>query len=418
MEHVKSWDADVVVVGAGPAGSGFALRLARQGFKVLVLDRSKFPREKTCGGGLTPRAVAALEDLGLLKRLLGRLSTYRIGGALLFSPSGHRWRMDFSAVDFGLPSFGLIVTRLDLDAFLLEEAEEAGANFLPERKVTGFLRSDGRIVGVKAVHPAGEEEIRAPLVAIATGASIALHRKLGLLRSMPPVVLSARGYYSGVDGLGDVMEFYFESELMPGYAWIFPVGDGIANIGVGTFPVAGVKKNPYRLLDWFLREGQAAERLSGARLQSAVSGYPLRTDYPSHPVSGEGFLLLGESTGLVNPVTGEGIDLALESAELASGVAMSALKEGDFSRKMLSKYDGLLRNKFGSYFSGMRVLRDRAVNPYAMDRIIRAASDDPGLAKTVAGINLGVLPPQVILKRPGLAFRATRYFLKKFLRIG
>jgi geranylgeranyl reductase family protein len=414
MEKTKS---DVIVVGAGPAGSGLALQLARKGLKVLLLDREIFPREKTCGDGLTPRAVAVLQRLNLLDSMISDLNPHRVSGALLFSPSGHRWKMEFGEHRFDLPDFGLIAPRLKLDQFLVSSAVEAGAEFLQGHHVVGFVRSDGRIAGVRAVHGNTEESFLAPVVAIATGASIALHRQLGLLDRMPPVVLSARGYFTGVQGLDRFMEFYFESELMPGYAWIFPVDDSTANVGVGTFPARGAhKKNPYQLLQWFLHEGQAAGRLSGAHLQGKVKGYPLRTDYPSHRASGDGFLLLGESIGLVNPVTGEGIDLALESSELATAAIFKAFQKGDFSKRALGGYDKKLKERFGSYFSGMRVLRDRAVTPDAMDRIIRTAASDPAFAETAAGINLGVLPPQVVLKRSGLMVRVLRYAIKKMLK--
>ena len=410
------WDADVVIVGAGPAGSGLAIQLTRKGVRVLLLDKEEFPREKTCGDGLTPRAVAVLERMGLLNDLLRGLEPYRVEEAVLFSPSGHRWRMRFDHAGFGLPDFGLIVPRYKLDGFLVSKAVESGAEFLGKSQVIGFVREGGKVVGVRIVGESGERVIRSPLTAIATGANIGLHKELGLLQSMPPVVLSARGYFTDVSGLGHAMEFYFESQLMPGYAWIFPVDGKTANIGVGVFPGSGHKLNPYKMLEWFMQEGQAAGRLTGARLQGQVKGYPLRTDYPSHPTFGDGFILLGESIGLVNPVTGEGIDLALESAELAAEAVEHALERRDFSRKTLVVYDRMLRKRFGSYFSGMRVLRDRAVRPEAMDRIIRAASSDPKLARTVAGINLGVVSPQAVLRQPKLVVRLARYLAGKFFR--
>ena len=410
------WDADVVIVGAGPAGSGLAIQLVRKGVRVLLLDKEEFPREKTCGDGLTPRAVAVLERMGLLNDLLQELEPYRVEEAVLFSPSGHLWRMHFDHAGFGLPGFGLIVPRYRLDRFLVSKAVESGAEFLGGSQVVGFVRDSGKVVGVRIDSESGGRVVKAPLVAIATGANIGLHRELGLLQSMPPVVLSARGYFTNVSELGHAMEFYFESELMPGYAWIFPVDEKTANIGVGVFPGTGRRKNPYKMLNWFMREGQAAGRLTEARLQGQVKGYPLRTDYPSHPTFGDGFIMLGESIGLVNPVTGEGIDLALESAELAAEAVEHALERGDFSRKTLVVYEKMLRKRFGSYFSGMRVLRDRAVRPEAMDRIIRAASRDPKLARTVAGINLGVISPQAVLRQPKLVVRLVRYLAKRFFR--
>ncbi len=177
----RSIGPDIVVVGAGPAGAALALSLARSGADVLLLDKARFPRDKTCGDGLTPRAVAALERLGLLDGVES-IASQRVTGAHLHSPSGHDWRMSFDESLSELPPFGLIVPRYRLDAFLVEQAVAAGASFAPESEVVDLLREGRRVAGVIVRRDGKREEIRAPLTAIATGASIALLRKLGLLR--------------------------------------------------------------------------------------------------------------------------------------------------------------------------------------------------------------------------------------------
>ncbi len=405
MAHTAT--PDIVVVGAGPAGSSLALLMARAGANVLLLDKARFPRDKTCGGGLTPRAMAVLERFGLLEAVES-IAAQRVTGAHLRSPSGHVWRMEFDEIDSGLPPFGLIVPRYKLDEFLVEQAVAAGASFRPGAGVTDLMMEGRRVVGVTARHDGRREEILAPLTAIATGASISLLKRLRLLQRMPPVILAARGYYSGVTGLEGSLEFYFEGDMLPGYAWVFPMGDGRANVGMGMFP-KGQRGSPRQMLEDFVRSGPAADRFRGARLDGRIKGYPLRTDYPLYDACGDGFILLGESMGLVNPVSGEGIDLALESAEIAAPVALSALERGNTGARSLKEYDRRLRRRFEGYFRGMRILRDRAMAPGVLDSLILRSARDPALARTVTGINLGVVSPWVVIKKPGLAWRVLRY---------
>ncbi|HIC87997.1 MAG TPA: hypothetical protein EYP04_01125 [Anaerolineae bacterium] len=144
-------------------------------------------------------------------------------------------------------------------------------------------------------------------------------------------IRAVRGYWRGVRGLGPRFEFIFAGEVAPGYAWIFPASSDTANIGVGLFDADGMRsRRPAHLLERLLTSHpRVAARLQRAERVGPVRGYPLRTDFPSHPVHGHGWLLVGEAAGLVNPVTGEGIDLALESAELAAWAVDRALRAGD-----------------------------------------------------------------------------------------
>ncbi len=232
---------------------------------------------------------------------------------------------------------------------------------------------------------------------------------------MPPVILAARGYYSGVSGLEEALEFYFQREMLPGYAWIFPLGDGRANVGVGIFP-KNQSSTPQRMLADFVRSSPAADRFRNAHLEGKIKGYPLRTDYPLYDAHGDGYILLGESLGLVNPVSGEGIDLALESAEIAAPVVLKALERGRADARALKEYDRRLRRRFEGYFRGMRVLRDRAMVPTALDSLIRRSAQDRDLARTVTGINLGVVSPWVVIKKPGLMWRVLRHLARRVLR--
>ncbi|MCX7669880.1 MAG: geranylgeranyl reductase family protein, partial [Anaerolineae bacterium] len=389
--------AEVVIVGAGPAGSTLAALLAARGHDVLLLDRALFPRDKTCGDGLTPRAVGVLERLGLLEGL--RANGYRqIHGALLHAPGGDRWHMRFADYDLGLPAFGLVIPRVELDDHLRRHAIQCGARFRGGADVLRPLYretavSGRRIVGgVEARTTDGLFQVQARLTVIAAGAAIGLLRAFGVLRAMPPGIHAMRGYYDRVPDLTDAFEFYFDPELSPGYGWVFPTGDGRANIGIGILDrgKGGPAPNLRAQLDAFLRRH---ERLAAATPIGPIKGYPIRIDFPRCRPIGDGFLVIGEAAGLVNPVTGEGIDLAMESAELAAEAITAALAAGDVTVVGLRGYAHDLHARYSAFFRGIRVLLRLATGPRALNILIRKAPQRPALARAIAGINLGVASP-------------------------
>lgn len=396
MAHRRE-TAEVAIVGAGPAGSTLAALLAGRGHDVLLLDRATFPRDKTCGDGLTPRAVGVLERLGLVDGLLAH-GYRRIHAALLRAPNGDRWLMRFADYDLGLPAFGLVVPRFELDDYLRRYAVSRGARFLGgvdvERPLYRASAATSRraVIGVEARTAAGPIQVYARITVLATGAAIGLLRAFGVLQAMPPGINAIRGYFAGVPDLADAFEFYFDADLAPGYGWVFPLGEGRANIGLGVLARngAGPAPNLRSRLNEFLRR---YERLAAAVPLGPAKGYPIRIDFPRCRTSGDGFLVIGEAAGLVNPVTGEGIDLALESAERAAEAIAAALAAGDATAAGLRRYERELHGRYAGFFRGIRVLLRLATGPRALNVLIRRAPHRPYLARTIAGINLGVASP-------------------------
>ena len=382
---------DVIVVGAGPGGSTTAFLLARRGWQVLLLDRSPFPREKTCGDGLTPRAVATLVRLNAEGVVAQR--ALRVESARLYASPRADVTLPFDPHVAPLPPRGYILPRIVLDDLLRERAVEAGAYFRGNVRVHDVIRREDRVVGVEAQDGAAVQRWSAPVTVIATGAGVGLHRALGILHKPPHDVRAARGYWKGVRDLAPRFEFFFTPDVAPGYAWLFPVNEDTANIGVGVYAPPGTSApSPHRLLHAFLqRHPELRRRLAGAELIAPVRGYPIRTDYPSHRVCGRGWVMVGEAAGLVNPVTGEGIDLALESAILAADAIHTALSSGDVRR--LCAYERALRREFAHTFTGLRRLRRRVMRPRALELLIRRARRHPGLATRIMGITLGTVSP-------------------------
>ncbi len=389
----QNHDADVLIVGAGPGGSSLAALLAARGLDVLLLDRATFPRDKTCGDGLTPRAIPVLDRLGVLPELQAA-GYQRILGAELHPAGGDPWRLTFADHPVGLPPYGLVVPRYELDNLLLENALAKGARFLPGFHATAPVRDErsGSVAGVSGELDGKAAVRRARVTVLAVGANIGLLKGFGLLQKMPPGINAIRGYYSGVTNLGPYFEFYFEPELSPGYAWVFPLADGRANIGLGVLDRGREDgaRNLRKLLNDFVARSL---RLQGAAPTGPTKGFPLRIDFPNLQPGGNGFALIGEALGLVNPVTGEGIDLALESAELAAPVIALALERGAVTRHSLAPYERALGEHYAGFFRGVKVLLRLATSPRAIRVLARQAQKKPRLARLIAGINLGVASP-------------------------
>ncbi|HLW61046.1 MAG TPA: NAD(P)/FAD-dependent oxidoreductase [bacterium] len=380
---------DVVVVGAGPGGSATAHYLAKLGLDVLFVDRSGFPRDKTCGDGLTPRAMGVLHDMDLLPDLLR--AGKRITGVEIVSPDGSSTGATIPPLP-GVPGPMLVVPRVILDDAIRERARRSGARFEGGVLVTGVERTAH---GVIVLGEQGTRRVRfsARCAVIATGASAPLLMRLGILRRPPPMMLAARAYFEGVTGLADRVHIRFDGVPLPGYGWVFPVSPTTVNLGAGFFPssrrFSRLPPNPRAAFDRFVRSRLMASLLGGARQAGPTRGYPLRVDFPRSPVFGDGVLLVGEAAGLVNPLTGEGIDYALESAQIAAEQIGRMLGAGGVSPGGLEEYERILRARFERLFVFCGRLRDAALHPLLLNRLVRLAARRDDLKTLLIDIVLG-----------------------------
>src|SRR3989338_901512 len=309
---------DVVIVGAGPAGSASAYFLASRGFDVQLLDKAEFPRDKTCGDALSPRSLHVLRTMGLLEAILA--AGHRLDHVLLYAPNGQP--VQAHVPNFaGLPDFVVVLPRLKLDERVRRQAAQAGAQFSARVAVTNLVWEQGRITGVRAESPAGPIELRARLTLLATGAATALLERAGLLPRQPAFGRAARTYFENMPATANAVEFHFDAVPLPGYGWVFPTSPTSANVGAGYFTRAGrpaLRNSPRQVFDDFVASPRLRALLAKARQTAPVKGYPLRFDFPTARTALPGLRLVGEACGLVNPLTGEGIDYALESAEVAA----------------------------------------------------------------------------------------------------
>ncbi len=294
------------------------LNIYYKGFNVLLLDKFNFPRDKTCGDGLTPRALSILDDMGILNAV--EQVGHRLDKVEFVAPKGH-------AAVAAIPKkeqscdYLLVAPRLVLDNIILERALASGAKFRSPVRVTGVAQEESGMVitgeqGNKAL------SFRTRMVILAVGANTKLLLRMGLLKKMPQMTLCARTYYDGITSVIDAIQCRLDGVPLPGYGWVFPVSDTSANVGIGMFPAGLAKrwmpKTAHAAFDAFVQSPALQRLLAGAQRTGPIKGYPLRVDFARSPTFGERTILVGEAAGLVNPVTGEGIDYALESGKMAA----------------------------------------------------------------------------------------------------
>lgn len=395
---------DVIVVGAGPAGASTAHHAARLGLRVLLLDKAAFPRDKTCGDGLTPRAVRMVAEMGLLETL--RAVGYEVRQFAVFAPRGHATRAPIPQLS-GVPTTALVVPRRVLDDHLRRRAMMSGAAFEAPAHVVALMREDDGVV-VVAEHGGRRAQYRAAMAVIATGANTRLLMQAGVLSAQPKVMVASRAYFAGVRDLSDTWMLRFDHAPMPGYGWVFPVAPDVANIGVGYFK-EDRHTSAHRAFERFIRAPALRSMLREARQLEPVKGYPLRDDFLTARTWVERVLVVGEAAGLVNPLTGEGIDYALESGQIAAQHLHAMISRGDFSAAAHQAYDQALRARFQALFEFCWTVRRWAMRPLVLDVLVALANRRTDLRSKLAQVVLGGAPLQGRLT----VGRAVRALLKR-----
>ncbi|MGA0108179.1 MAG: geranylgeranyl reductase family protein [Candidatus Nanopelagicales bacterium] len=366
-------DADVIVVGAGPSGSTTSYYLAQQGLKVLLLEKTKFPREKVCGDGLTPRSVKQLLDMGIEPT---EANGWIKNKGLRIIAGKHRLELNWPELE-SFPNYGLVRTRHDFDEILAQRAKAAGADLREETRVLGPIRDEktGRVIGVNAKTKQGNVSFHAPFVVAADGVSARMALALGLQRREDrPMGVAVRTYYKSPRTNDDFMESWLElwdgDKLLPGYGWIFGVGDGTSNVGLGILDSSPAFQSiDYKELlkkwleqtplEWGYRDENMVGEIRGAALPMGFNRQPFYT---------QGLVLVGDSGGMVNPFNGEGIAYAMESGKVAAEVIAEAAKaNNEFAReKILHQYPALMRDRLGGYYTLGRIFVKIIGNPEVM----------------------------------------------------
>ena len=376
-------DADVIVVGAGPSGSTTAYYLAQAGLNVLLIEKSRFPRDKVCGDGLTPRAVKSLVAMGIdVSEEAGWLRNKGlrvIGG-------GMRLELPWPELS-SYPGYGLVRTRASLDEMLAHRAQSAGAKLLEGTTVTGpLLDDDGQAVGVTT----SARTFRARVVVAADGNSSRLSVAMGLQkRDDRPLGVAVRTYYKSPrhddDWLESWLDLWDGDRLLPGYGWIFGMGDGTSNVGLGLLNTSTAFGNTdYReLLKRWLRSMPEEWGYVEENRTEPVRGAALPMGFNRTPHYYRGLMLAGDAAGMVNPFNGEGIAYAMESGEILSRVVAQALARPTRAEtaRVLRSYPDALQDAYGGYYTLGRVFVELIGRPRLMRYATRAGMSKPALMR-------------------------------------
>jgi len=366
--------ADVIVVGAGPGGSTAAYHLATAGLDVLLLEKTSFPREKVCGDGLTPRAVKALTAMGIS---VAQGDGWLLNKGLRIIGGGGRIELDWPDLS-SFPGYGTVRTRTDFDEMLARHAQKAGVRLVENMTVTGPVLDErtGHVTGVVAreavpasANGAGraakknqgpERTFGARVVLAADGNSSRLSVSMGLhKRSDRPLGVAVRTYYTTPRHEDNYLEAWLDlwdgQSLLPGYGWIFGMGDGTSNVGLGLLNTSDAFGNiDYRaLLQRWLGAMPEEWGLADANRTEPIRGAALPMGFNRTPHYAKGLLLVGDAGGMVNPFNGEGIAYAMESGELAARIVVQALARPTMAgaERVLQSYPAALKDAYGGYYT-------------------------------------------------------------------
>jgi geranylgeranyl reductase family protein len=410
---------DVVIVGGGPSGSACSYWLANAGWNVCLIEKKQFPREKTCGDGLTPRSVYQLSEMGLEG---------------IVAANGHRYQ-GLRAFGFGaslamnwpehpkFPNYGYTITRFNLDGLVAENAGKHGAEVLNGVEAVDLVEptpgGEGELVGAAGVIVKDKEtgatgEIRGRYLVVADGQNSRLGRELGVVRNRDwPMGMALRGYYTSerhdepwIDSHLDIRDT--NGEVVPGYGWIFPLGDGRVNVGVGLLSTGGAWKgvNTTKLQEYFVAQVGDAWGLNDETCCGPAMGGRLPMGLSIGPRVGSNTLAIGDATGTVNPFNGEGIAYGYETGRLAAAVLGEALVNDDES--VLRLYDEQLQAAYGDYFKVARAFVRLISEPKVLQACVGLGLRVPPVMRELLKIMANLMSND----EPGLGERGFRAITK------
>lgn len=390
---------DVLVIGAGPAGAAAGYWLAQEGLDVVMVDKKVFPREKTCGDGLTPRAVKQIHDMGLGDQL----SQFHRYDGLRATAHGKTLELHWPTHPM-YPHHGYVVRRRELDTMVARNAVDAGATLLEGHEALTPVLERGFVRGATVQVEDSETpfNITARYVIVADGANSRFGRALGTFRTKEwPYGTAIRTYWETprhaepwIESVLDVKDR--QGNPMPGYGWIFPVGDGTVNIGVGLLSTFRDFKsvNTTHLLNeyahmiadrWEINPDQPTGKATSRRIPMGGS---------VGPKSGPTYLVVGDSAGNVNPFNGEGIGYAYETARMAAQILTEAIRNNDPTA--LQRYQTLIDDEYGQYFKVARLFARIIGRPVIMRELSRVGINNRTLMEWVFRIMANLLRPDEI----------------------
>jgi len=417
MSGNESYDA--IVVGGGPAGAVMGWSLASRGIKVAVVERATFPREKVCGDFVEPAGLRILDTMGCLKSLQSRspLPITHVAG-IINTETVYQAEIPYFDQQNRLPPYGYIIPRFDFDAELIKCAGEASA-VVYEGCAVKNISHEGKLKQLTVKGKKKEFKLSAPLVIGADGVESMVARSVGKIRKDARYIsLSQRGYVEGVSlSRGEAM-MWFDTDLFPGYGWMFPMSDGRANVGIGILSEAcqrhglSVPKMFHLFIEKLRRHHPACAEI---KLQRGPNGGIVKSYASIDSNIFDGGLLIGDAGCFADPMTGEGISQGMESALIASDTIVASLEAGRFDMAFLSRYEYDYREyfdpvmRFLDFYS--TAVRNRHLREYFLSVTRQGwqeAADDPNFAQ-VSGTLFGGLELRPLAVIGQIGFKISRY---------
>ena len=363
--------AAVAIIGAGPAGTAAAVRLGQLGVRdVVLLDRADFPRDKTCGSGVSPRGIQTLRALGVWDDVATR--AYRVTGLRLVTPGDRE-----VVVSGGDSAAAVVCSRRILDHVLLERARALGVSFVPEFPVETLVMENARVVGLVG---RDGREVAARYTLVADGA----HSRFTVDRRPPKLMQAIMGWWEGAPFRPHHVEMIFDRMVTPGYGWLFPESQTRVNIGI-CYEDPERRRNGRRLFETFL-DKHYGRRLKGATPIGGFRGHPISYAFRVGLLGSPGRLVAGEAGRMVHPATAEGISQAMRSGILAADAIAAAIAGRLDERAAHADYEARCRRAFNRSFAAARLWR-AAISSSVLDRVVAAVQRPPvgtALAKLMA----------------------------------
>lgn len=370
---------DVIVVGAGPAGSTTAAFLGKMGHKVLLVDKARFPRDKTCGDAISG-SLNTLEELGLAPRI-EKSPHAKIRRIVFSSPNAKTLSINFKGM-------GYCCRREVYDNLVFQKAKE-NCTVMEEFNVTDLVVKGGFVKGIKGTSKGGlEQEFAAKVIVGADGAHSVVAKQTGLLDLDPRHTLTAvRCYYRNVKETNDAIELHFVDDIIPGYFWVFPLEDDLANVGIGMV-LEDFKKKKWKMTDKMFEiiehHPLFKKRFAGSELVTGtVKGWTLPVGSKRRKAHGNGFILAGDAAGLIDAFTGEGISNGMRCGQIASKWVDSAIKANDFSKDFFSQYEDDVWQALGDKLQTSYKLQKLGRHKFLVNMVIDKASRSKQIQDTL-----------------------------------